>query len=87
MPNEKTRGESMTVVEVFRENVEAFMEQNGITQQEVADAGGITQATLSRALSGVHAPTLDTCEKIAKGLGVSFSSLVSGSRKKLSKST
>ena len=78
---------TMTAVELFRCNVEAAMGRSGITQQEVADAAGIAQATLSRAMSGVNSPTLTTCEKIATGLGLPLSSLISGPLKKSRQST
>lgn len=65
--------------------IKTLMIQNGkrISQKELSEKSGVTQATVSRILSGKIAdPHIETIEKIANGLGRSASALMSESRPK-----
>lgn len=47
-------------------------EEQKISQRELADKTGITQADISKMESGDANPTLDTLKRIASGLGMSL---------------
>ena len=47
-----------------------------MSQTEVAEKAGVNPMTVSRIERGMHAPSTATLEKIARGLGVSFSELL-----------
>lgn len=52
----------------FVENAERIRLERGLSIQALADEIGMVRPQLSRILSGVHSPTLETMERIAKGL-------------------
>lgn len=56
---------------VLRNRIKELMVEKKITQAELANALGITQATLSRNLSGVHRPKAEVVEGIASFFDVS----------------
>lgn len=47
-------------------------EEQKLSQRELADRTGITQADISKIESGDANPTLDTLKRIASGLGMSL---------------
>lgn len=47
-------------------------EERRLSQRELAERTGITQADISRMESGEANPTLDTLKRIAEGLGMSL---------------
>lgn len=50
----------------------------GLSQQELADAAGVTQASISNYESGKQIPSVNTADKIASALGVSLNELLRG---------
>lgn len=52
----------------FVENAERIRLERGISIQSLADDIGMARAQLSRILGGYNNPTLETIERIAKGL-------------------
>ena len=52
----------------FVENVERIRTDKGLSIQSLADAIAMDRGQLSRILSGTNSPTLETMERIAKGL-------------------
>lgn len=55
------------------EQLRHFRSRAGLTQQELADASGVRQATISRIESGRSVGRLDTLQTIARELGVQVS--------------
>ncbi len=52
----------------FVENAERIRRERGLSIQSLADSIGMDRGQLSRILSGTNSPTLETMERIAKGL-------------------
>jgi len=52
----------------FVENSQRIRTERGLSVQGLADHIGMDRGQLSRILSGVNSPTLETMERIAKGL-------------------
>ena len=46
----------------FKTVIIKLIKERNITQQILADSIGITQATLSRNINGVHAPKAENCQ-------------------------
>jgi transcriptional regulator with XRE-family HTH domain len=59
-----------TVMNTFEANIEALLEERGLTKQALADALGMDRSSLSKVIRGIHSPTLIMVEKIAKALEV-----------------
>lgn len=60
----------------FKERVKNLMERDGISQKELANLSGISEASVSRYLSGDLKPRMDILTNIAKVFSVSTSYLV-----------
>lgn len=75
-----TMKESSTM-ERFVENTNAIREAKGLSIQALADLIGMRRPDLSDLLSGKHSPTLQTLERIAKGLGVDSVELIAQPRR------
>ncbi len=59
--------------DVFSEIIEQLIDARssiGITQKELAQKTGLTQALISRIESGKSHPTIETLKRIADGLGL-----------------
>lgn len=56
----------------WQNKIKNLMLEKNITQNELAEALGITQATLSRNLSGVHRPKMEVIEGIASYFNISL---------------
>lgn len=69
-----TMGDSMTV----GENVKKARKSKGLTQQELGERMGVTQATVNQYESGKRNPKLDTLNRIANALGVNVGVLLYG---------
>lgn len=69
----------------FIDNADFFRKERGLSIQALADVIGMHRSALSDLLSGKHSPTLDTMDRIAKGLGVDVLDLLgeTKSRRKL----
>ena len=55
--------------DIIRTMIKARKEQN-ITQKELSERTGITQADISRIENGSRNPSLDMMKRLAKGLGM-----------------
>ncbi len=55
--------------DIIRTMVEARKEK-GITQKELAERTGITQADISRIENGTRNPSLNMIKRLAKGMGM-----------------
>jgi transcriptional regulator with XRE-family HTH domain len=62
--------------ELFRKFVEPLLDERGWNQQELADAAGLTQGTVSKYLSGEREPKASALMSIAVALGVPIDQLV-----------
>lgn len=60
----------------FKERVKTLMERDGISQKELANLSGISEASVSRYLSGDLKPRMDILTNIAKVFNVTTSYLV-----------
>ena len=60
----------------FKERVRSLMEQNKLSQKELASLSGISEASICRYLSGDLKPRMDILTNIAKVFNVSTSYLV-----------
>jgi len=54
----------------FTSNVLAYLKAEGIDRAELARRSGVSESMLSRLINEERAPTLDTVEKIARGLKI-----------------
>ena len=63
-------------MEDFRKRVKFLMEKDGINQKELARLSGISEASVSRYLSGDLKPRMDILTNIARVFNVSTSYLV-----------
>lgn len=61
----------------------AARERAGLSQSQVEERAGLAPSTLSQAECGYKLPVLGTLIKIARGLGVSASSLVADLEKEM----
>ena len=61
---------------MFKEKVKELMNQQNITQKELAELSGITEASVSRYLSGERTPRIDIVINFAKDLKVDSSYLI-----------
>lgn len=55
--------------DIIRAMIEARKQQN-ITQKELSERTGITQADISRIENGTRNPSLDMIKRLAKGMGM-----------------
>lgn len=56
--------------------VRAIRTANGLSQKEVADAGGLEQSRISEIERGRYLPGLDMALRLASGLGVTLTAMV-----------
>lgn len=57
--------------------INALAEERKITKYRISKNSGISQTTLGEVVNGKNLnPTIDTIEKIAKGLGITVSELM-----------
>jgi transcriptional regulator with XRE-family HTH domain len=66
------------LMQKFGEKVKKLREENGMTQQTMADRLYVTRQAVSRWECGARYPDLQTAKKIAQILGVSLDELLSG---------
>lgn len=66
----------MSPIERTARNLKATRTRRGMTQQELADAAGISREYLVRLEGARQDPTLGTLEKLAKALKVKVAELV-----------
>lgn len=58
----------MSLSDVFRTNLRNALEQQGLTQKDLAQKSGVHRITISRILTGKHDPSLSICESLARGI-------------------
>ena len=63
-------GEPSKWLEFISKRIRDLRKQAGMTQDELADRGGLTQSHLSRLEKGDHSPNGATLAKLARALGV-----------------
>jgi transcriptional regulator with XRE-family HTH domain len=64
----------------FGERIRELRKSRGLTLDEIAEAGGLSRAAVSKIERGEMSPTYDSLIKIARGLNTDVSLLVSGTR-------
>ena len=57
-------------------NIRSLRERKGLTQFELAERAGVTQAHISRCESGCKTPTLKLCVKISAVLGCRIGDII-----------
>jgi transcriptional regulator with XRE-family HTH domain len=67
---------TLTSVKAFGGVCRALRTANGLSQKEVAEAGGLDQSRVSEIERGRYLPGLDMAMRLAKGLGVTLTELV-----------
>ena len=65
----------MTDREIFRDNLNFYLQKNNVMQKDLAEYVGATSATVSGWTRGVSYPRVDTMEKIALFFGVPTSAI------------
>lgn len=68
------RGNSMA--SKFGKNLLTILEEKHVTQQQLADAIGISNVSVNRYISGERNPSAETVAKMAQALGVSTDTLL-----------
>ena len=63
-------------IKTFGNNLVYFMQQAGMTQEELARATGLTQASISRYAAGIQMPGIRSIVNLAHVLGVSTDDLI-----------
>lgn len=71
----------MALIENFRANLRAAMRRAGITQAELAERAGLHFVSISRILNGKTVPSVDTCEVLARAVGMEESRVFSKPKK------
>lgn len=66
----------MDYAQVLRDNLRDIMNLRGITQAWLAEKTEITEATISRYLTGVHSPKIEYIAKMAGAMNVSVDYLL-----------
>jgi transcriptional regulator with XRE-family HTH domain len=64
-----------TLKKNFGKKVQTLRVEGGITQEQLADAVGVTIESISNIERGIHGPKFDKLEKIAQVLGVAVKDL------------
>lgn len=59
----------------FRNNLQQYLVDHGITQLELAEQSGVSQGTISNILSGRRQPTLWVAYQLCDGIGVKLSKI------------
>lgn len=62
----------------INERIKMMMNEKGLTQKELSLKANITEASMSKYLSGDRTPRIDVIVNIANALGVSVDSLLGG---------
>lgn len=73
----KRHSKTLSVIELFSENLRAARLRKGITQEELADLAGLHRTYVGSAERGERNVTLESVERLAQALGVSSSELLS----------
>ena len=60
----------------LKSRIKMLMEEKQLTQKELANLSGITEASMSKYLSGERTPRIDVIVNIANALGVTTDELI-----------
>ncbi len=60
----------------LNERIKMLMEEKHLTQKELASLANITEASMSKYLSGARTPRIDVIVNLANGLGVTTDELI-----------
>jgi len=60
----------------IKERIKMLMTEKHLTQKELATSAGITEASMSKYLSGERTPRIDVVVNLANALGVSTDELI-----------
>ena len=60
----------------LKEKILRLMKEQGLNQKQLADKASITEASMSKYLSGDRTPRIDVIVKLAKALGTSVNYLL-----------
>ena len=60
----------MPLLDNFLVNLRDAMTRQDITGMQLAKASGVHYVTISRILNGRLSPSVDVCERLAKGVGL-----------------
>ncbi|HBN00292.1 MAG TPA: transcriptional regulator [Firmicutes bacterium] len=60
----------------FNERVKMFMNEKKMTQKQLAEKTGITEASMSKYLNGERTPRIDVVANLSKALGVTTDDLI-----------
>ena len=60
----------------YMQNVKRYLDRHNISVAGLSRTSGISYAHLLRIISGHYKPTLQTCNKIAKGLDITLPELI-----------
>lgn len=71
----KNQEDMSTIQELLSQNLKAIRKEKGLSQQNISDRSGILASTYSRIETKKVSPTIDTVERIAVALEVSFAEL------------
>lgn len=63
-------------IEIFGQNLDEMLVEANMTQRELADDTGLTEATISRYIHGRRMPTVRALVNIAYSLNCSFDELM-----------
>jgi transcriptional regulator with XRE-family HTH domain len=74
------RSESETLTAVLARNVQVFRESRGWSQEQLAEAAGVSRQTISSVERGVRLPDVGTLQAIAGALDVQSQLLLEPSR-------
>ena len=66
----------------FSDNLKYYVERSGRTQKEIAEAIGVTSASLSRYVNGIDYPRMDKVQKLADYFGILKSDLIEDGEEK-----
>lgn len=66
----------MSSQENFRANIRAAIKSRGITQRIVAERAETSAAYVNRVISGEISPSLETCDRLARALGLPLVALI-----------
>ena len=66
----------MTPIMDFARRIKELRAKRGLTQAQLAERSGVSHSYLSRIEIGMHQPTLEIIEKLAKALKVKPSALL-----------
>lgn len=70
----------LSPVQRLAANVRAARAERGLTQEQVANAAGLSLSDVGRVERGARDPGIQVLAKLAKGLGVTVEDLVRGIR-------